>query len=431
MGDPELRNDEKILLRTPGVYVKSIPFEGILTNKRIILVDRVTNLLPPKDIPLVMVKDVEGGENAIRDQILKLSVLTKTGETRQMILTFSRQAGGNRIKERDTWLKTIKDNTSSTFDQVIRKVIPGTGKATKKPGLRSSPRIEVIRSPIVRQPEPKEMNAGPKDQEKIPSVKKIIETRQVPDEPAVEKTLPGPLPLKLGTYCSRCGARVPEGSGFCNRCGSKIFVPGSGAAPPALPVEKSSQTAEDPAPVVPLTRGKITAPAPIMEHSVERIEPWVTVRQEPEIQDKQEPLPFHDESTAPIPDTTQGKPDDDFDSSLPVIFDSGEPESPPPPKNPAAAPLTPRGTGFKPGKKTIIGIIAIIIIIAVLVGGFFLFPMIAHSADTLGSTGSSLTPLPAIVKNSGSVVLPAKTLKPTIKPTSPGAPGNRPANTGF
>ena len=52
MGDPELRSDEKVLARTPGVYVKSIPFEGILTNKRIILIDRAKNLLPPKEIPL-------------------------------------------------------------------------------------------------------------------------------------------------------------------------------------------------------------------------------------------------------------------------------------------------------------------------------------------------------------------------------------------
>jgi DNA-directed RNA polymerase subunit RPC12/RpoP len=431
MGDPDLRNDEKILLRTPGVCVKSIPFEGILTNKRIILVDRATNLLPPKDIPLVTVKDVEGGENAIRDQILRLSVLTKTGETRQMILTFSRQAGGNRIKERDTWLKTIKDNTSSTFDQVIRKVIPGSGQAPKKSGRRPSPRIEVIRSPMVRQAEAEEKTAGPKEQEKIPSVKRIIETRQVPVEPAGEKTLPGPLPLQLGTYCSRCGARVPEGSGFCNRCGSKIFVAGSGAAPRTLPVEKSPPMGEEPAPVVPLANEKITASEPLMEHPVERIEPWVKVRQEPEVKEEPEPVLSRFEQTASGPYTTQEKTDDDFDSSLPVIFDSGEPKSPPPQKNPAVPPLTPRGTGFKPGKKMIIGIIAVIIIIAVLAGGFFLFPIIAHGADTPAGNGSSLTPHPTIVKNSGSAVLPTQTLKPTLKPTSPGSPGNRPANTGL
>ncbi len=108
MGDPELRSDESVLLRTQGIFVKSIPFEGILTNKRIILVDRVTNILPQKEIPLVTIKDFQAGENAIRDQIITLSVLAKTGETRQMILTFSRQAGGNRIKERDEWMKVLE-----------------------------------------------------------------------------------------------------------------------------------------------------------------------------------------------------------------------------------------------------------------------------------------------------------------------------------
>ena len=109
MGDPELRSDEKVLVRTPGVYVKSIPFEGILTNRRIILIDRAKNLLPPKEIPLITIKEVEPGENAIRDQIITLSVMAKTGEMRQMILTFSRQAGGNRNKERDAWGRIIKE----------------------------------------------------------------------------------------------------------------------------------------------------------------------------------------------------------------------------------------------------------------------------------------------------------------------------------
>jgi hypothetical protein len=247
MDDPELRGDENILVRTPGVYVKAIPFEGILTNKRIILIDRATNLLPPKEIPLVTVMDVEGGENAIRDQIIKLAILTKTGETRQMILTFSRQTGGNRIKDRDTWLKTIKDNTSSTFEQVIRKVIPGTGQASKKPRRGPSPRIEVIRSPMVQQGGGAEKTAGPQEQEKIPSVKKIIETGPVPGEPAAEKPGAGPSSLQLGTYCSRCGARVPEKSGFCNRCGSKIFVPGSGIVPTPPRADRSPEPAEEPA----------------------------------------------------------------------------------------------------------------------------------------------------------------------------------------
>ena len=157
MADPELRSDEKVLIRTQGVYVKSIPFEGILTNKRIILIDRAKNLLPSKEIPLVTIKEVESGENAIRDQIIMLSVMAKTGETRQMILTFSRQAGGNRIKERDAWVRVIKENASSSFDQVIRNVIPGPEPALRRaepadrPEIRDRPLSRPAGSPVRRE----------------------------------------------------------------------------------------------------------------------------------------------------------------------------------------------------------------------------------------------------------------------------------------
>jgi hypothetical protein len=428
MGDPELRGDENILVRTPGVYVKSIPFEGILTNKRIILIDSATNLLPPKEIPLVTVKEAEGGENAIRDQIIKLSVLTKTGETRQMILTFSRQTGGNRIKDRDTWLKTIKDNTSSSFEQVIRRVIPGSGQAPK-PKRGPSPRIEVIRSPLVRQGGGAEKTEGPEEPEKITSVKKIIESRQVTPEPAFEKTDAGPLPLQLGTYCARCGARVPEGSGFCNRCGAKIFVPGSGAAitPPSA---KTPQHPEETAPLAPSAEKKIKAPQPVMEISGERIEPWVTVREEPQIRG-QEPQFSMDKVATSVPDVTYREPDYDPGGSSVAVFDSQEPESKPLPKEPPVSPMPPRGPGFKPGKKILLVIIAVIIIIAIVVGGFLLYPMIANNSGTPSGDGNSLSPLPTVVKTPSNAVTPVKTPKPTVKPTYPGSPGNSPANAGF
>ena len=108
MDDPELHGDEQILMRTQGVHVKSISFEAILTNKRIILVDRLKGILPPKEIPLATIQSVESGENAIRDLVITLGVITKTGGTRQMVLTFSREGGGNRIKERDEWVRQIK-----------------------------------------------------------------------------------------------------------------------------------------------------------------------------------------------------------------------------------------------------------------------------------------------------------------------------------
>ncbi len=225
MGDPELRSDESVILRTDGIFVKSIPFEGILTNKRIILIDRAKNLLPQKEIPLVTIRDVEVGENAIRDQTISLSVLSKTGETRQMILTFSRQTGGNRIRERDAWAKALKENISSSFEQVIRKVVPGRGAALKKPERTVQPRIDV--SAPQSPPTPPGIKTTPKKEtERHPTVKNAETARTITPSSLGGKGLGAPV-SGFGSYCSRCGNRVPEGSGFCNRCGSPIVIPGS------------------------------------------------------------------------------------------------------------------------------------------------------------------------------------------------------------
>jgi len=51
MADPELRSDEKVLLRSRGLCQVD-PFEGILTNKRIILVDRARTLHPRRSLSL-------------------------------------------------------------------------------------------------------------------------------------------------------------------------------------------------------------------------------------------------------------------------------------------------------------------------------------------------------------------------------------------
>ncbi len=153
MGDPEFRNDEQVLARTMGILVKSIPFEGILTSRRIVLVDRAKNILPPKEISLATIKTVETGENATGDQTLTLSVMARTGETRQMILTFTLPEKGNRARERDEWARIIRESTSTSFEQVIRKVIPGADQAQKKARPSAPPRIEVVHTQTPQQTE--------------------------------------------------------------------------------------------------------------------------------------------------------------------------------------------------------------------------------------------------------------------------------------
>lgn len=234
MGDPELQGDEKILVRTQGIHVKSISFEAILTSKRIILVDRIKNILPPKEILLATVRSVDTGENAIGDLTITLGVVTRTGGTRQMVLTFPREGGGAFLKERDVWARQIRSHLTPSFEQVIRKVMPGI-------------EARAVKQSMVQQKADATHSAAPK-------VKKIVE---IPREPLQESgpvpEVPEPLPAEeeiLGTYCTQCGTKVPEGSGFCNKCGTRIIAPGEpGPAPSVESAEVPEETPVTPEPV--------------------------------------------------------------------------------------------------------------------------------------------------------------------------------------
>ena len=105
MGDPEIPNDEKVLMRSQGFTSSRSRLKVSLRTGASSLSNRAKNLLPPKEIPLATIRDVETGENAIRDLTLTISIIAKTGETRQMILTFSRKEGGNPVRERDAWAR--------------------------------------------------------------------------------------------------------------------------------------------------------------------------------------------------------------------------------------------------------------------------------------------------------------------------------------
>jgi zinc-ribbon domain len=420
MGDPELRSDESVLLRTQGIFVKSIPFEGILTNKRIILIDRATNLLPQKEIPLVTLKDFQAGENAIRDQIITLYVLAKTGETRQMILTFSRQTGGTRIKERDDWMRVLKENTSSSFEQVIRKVIPGVGRSPKKTTRTAPPRIEIVSSPVSHKEPAAEKTAMKKEGEDIAPVKKIIKTSTASSLPSSAANESDASPQGYGTYCSRCGNRVPDVSKFCNRCGSQIVVPGT------LTESKTPQS--------------IVSQLPVAEYAVLSLAsvPSNTsgaAPQRPATSEEQLSLVTPPESISSLSDSDLHGMDDKSEAAQPVIIDSTSK-----PMAPSGKPSVPKkpwhGLSFKPGKKVVLVIIVVIIVVAVVLGAFFIYPMIANSGG-LSDDGTALTTIPTtptiptITKNSGATVMPTRTVKPTATPTYRPTPGNSGSTVGL
>ncbi len=409
MGDPELRSDETVILRTQGIFVKSIPFEGILTNKRIILVDKAKNLLPHKEIPLVTIKDIVVGENAIRDQIITLSVVARSGEIRQMILTFSRQTGGNRIRERDAWAKALKENISSSFEQVIRKVIPGRGPAPRKPERTVSPRIDII-SPGSQNipPVPKTARA-----DTLPQVKISESTRTPSPASAGEKGSEGGA-SGFGTYCSRCGNRVPEGSGFCNRCGSPIVLPVSITAP-RTPVERVQPPRQEAAERTTPPPVSVESPAePVTDLSAEEIQEAVSeFSQEPEV--PQEPeifVPPEEKASVSEPDVPSPMAEEEALPETAGITASSVTGYNPSANQPPSR-RNPRGFSIRPGRKTLYVIGAVLLIIAVIVGGFLIYPSIVKGGSIAPGTTTSPTPTTTTPGISGTII-PKVTTEVTI-----------------
>jgi hypothetical protein len=395
MGDPEFRSDEQVLVRTKGIHVKSIPFEGILTTRRIVLVDRAKNILPPKEIPLATIKEAEPGENASHDQILTLSVIAKTGETRQMILTFPRQEG-NRARERDEWARIIRESASPSFEQVIRKVIPGADQVQKRAGSSAPPRIEVVNAPSPQYAETPQTTPVKRVVKAGSSAKRIIETGDA-SAPATAPAVREFDASSLGesVFCTRCGNQVSTDSTFCNRCGSPIVAPAS-AEPRPVPV--------------PAGATQIIAPDVPLQHSLawdEEPESVPESRRPAAQQPAQKPAkkgllsgvfgPKKQRVTSPA-------------RAQPAI--SGTPVSPKKPRS---------GRSFMPGKKTLIAVgVVVVVILVVAAGALFVYPMLnkGSSGTSSGTTSSSGTTPTGSSSSSSSTLTNTGVASITVKQTT-------------
>jgi hypothetical protein len=279
MDNPEIRSDEAVLAKAEKIFVKSIPFEGILTNGRIILIDRAKKLLLPKNIPLSNVREIDTGEDKNHDPMLTLSVVAKTGVTRQMVLTFPRQPRGKRNRERDEWVDFIREITSPSPEPDTPQGVPvhvlspkksGTPEASgsvnisvpvqskvlppKKAGTREvsgsvtasvpvQPAVtlqkksgtpekavtpEASGSMIASEPVQPKVTA-PRHSPALTTKDRIHPSRKI-----LEQVINAPAhssePVKQGksvspakrANCPQCGTQVPPGSLFCHECGAKI-----------------------------------------------------------------------------------------------------------------------------------------------------------------------------------------------------------------
>ena len=345
MGYPELDRDESIILETRNVKFKSILLDAILTNKRIILIDSKKNLIPPQEISLASIRIVEMGENAIRDPFLLLILRHATGEKSQMVITFSRQAGAERRRECTEWVKKLESTRPAP--------LPDTAPAdlTVKGG-----------EPL------KKREVSPAAQTGVPGtrpVKKKIEIAR-PLSKIIEKSPVSPVPVETsslpsGSFCSRCGNRVPVRSTFCNHCGTPIIhVPGQPGAPqPAvlqvqIPLPVSSAAERQSSPIEQI----IHSIEPLIEDSVPRTRPAQILQKNAPEQKAEPAAPESPQESTPRVIwpvlSNAGSPVAPAKEPAPA-----EPESPPPPENPVPE-------VSKPGFPAI-GIL-VVVIIAIFIG---------------------------------------------------------------
>jgi len=233
-----LYSDESVVLQAQNVKVKSVSFEVVLTTRRLVLIDTKKNSIPPQEINLATLKDVESGENAIRDPTITISIITISGNTRQMVLTFSKTSGGERRRECDDWVRALRQNITSTIYHPVSQVpvpreqepAPAVQPPAAQPPVHSPHRIEITNTPP---PKKRIETARP--------MKKIAEAAPAMPIPVETTSLP------TGSFCNRCGNRVPPESVFCNRCGTPVVQDADSFN---TPLEQVAVLPQQPAPAV-------------------------------------------------------------------------------------------------------------------------------------------------------------------------------------
>jgi hypothetical protein len=386
MGLPELESDESVILKAHNIKVKSVVFDAVLTNKRLILVDSRKGLIPAQEILISAINTVDGAENAIRDPILTFSIFSKGGSARQMILTFPREASGERRRERDDWLRALNAQISSADNS---EEIPGTTELDQTSSQKSA----------IAPPSYQGSFGGSFQKKKIEITRprrNIIESAPAMPRPVETTSLP------VGLFCSRCGNRVPPESVFCNRCGTPV---GSSPEVPVPPQPFVSATHPATPPVVP----QVQVPAiPVfglggdrkertLEVDIHSIEPLIE-DSKPRSSEAAPLVPRHYPVPPPTAETTAFEPPAGGPhSEPPALFPWGEPVQA---GDIPLTPLPPRAPALPSRKPKFATIAVLVIVILAVIGGIVLL------------SNSGAAPPPA-------VITPAVTPAPVVTIATP------------
>lgn len=109
MGSPYLSTNESIILSAHDIVINTVQAEAILTNQRLMLVDRTHPRLLPQDIPFSAIETVTIGDNSGNDPTLALSIVTPDGTRQPLGMVFPQGPRANRTTERDEWAARLKE----------------------------------------------------------------------------------------------------------------------------------------------------------------------------------------------------------------------------------------------------------------------------------------------------------------------------------
>jgi len=429
-----LYSDERVVLQAQNVKVKSVLFEVVLTTRRLVLIDTKKNSIPPQEINLATLKDVELGENAIRDPTITISIITISGNTRQMVLTFSKTSGGERRRECDEWVRALRQNITSTVYHPV----------SQAPAPREPEPAPVAQPPAAQPPAPVphriEVTNPPPPKKRIEiarPMKKIVEAAPAMPVPVETSSLPS------GSFCNRCGSRVPPESVFCNRCGTPVIrdagevspqqedtgVTWEQYTPPAVP-----QVQVNPSPVFPTISDKKDRPIeqvihsiePLIEDSVPRTTtaPLVPAKQVHMAQPAEMAEPADQVPAAGAESVTPEAAAQPGDVKWPVLTPSGTTVPGTPPAAPVAEPVMVSQPPPSPPQRTfpLKLIAALALVVLVVIAGVFVFTQNPAGTPTVTPTPDITVPAttvpPATMTTLTTTVVPATSPQQVTTPSA-------------
>lgn len=115
MGTPYFNRDESIIQTAHKVKFDAAVSDVMLTSERLIFIDAGYAQFRPQTISLTTVETVIPGEDAYGNPIVTISLASSTpgGPTQTKDIVFSQKTSGERMQERNDWVKNLKEQIKS------------------------------------------------------------------------------------------------------------------------------------------------------------------------------------------------------------------------------------------------------------------------------------------------------------------------------